>query len=89
MTRGCSMINRIDRIINPPVVIKELYTTSSLKDLIIADVDKKWKKWLLEKLIPEKYNETPPMEIAKLQKGHAVGRITLEPLSTGGIDLGY
>ena len=67
----------IDKVINPPMVVRQLYTTRSLKDLIISDTPRGWRRWVLGKLIPEKYNELPPVELCKIQKGQAIGKVCI------------
>ena len=49
----------------------------SIAQLIMSTPMPRWKRWLLEKLIPENLYDMPPQELATLQKGAVIGSIRI------------
>jgi len=55
-----------------------LYDPQSVAQLILSKPMKKWKRWMLEKLLPKEFFEIPTQQLMKLQKGSVIGKVSVE-----------
>lgn len=59
-------------------ITADLYDPQSVAQLILSKPMKRWKRWVLKKLLPKEFFTIPTQQLMKLQKGSVIGRVTVE-----------
>lgn len=59
------------------IIKAEIISSLSISDIILCSDMPRWRKWLLRRLMPQRFYEMPAVKLAELQKGAVIGHVEM------------